>query len=138
MSAIRRGETHPNAKLRAQDVKRLRRLAASGRLPRGWLVREAARYGVHAVALSHAISGTTWRHITTPAPVPPWARHGWKTLGGSRRRRQCPTCRHPKYDRRGCPDVFHTIDHRHETSAINAQKAQAASVRATLNKRRSP
>jgi hypothetical protein len=80
------GEAHPDAKLNGRIVSRLRRIAARRRLPRGWMDVERrllAKKGIRVsrAAITLAIGGKTWAHLTTP-PVPTWKR--WR--GGDRRR----------------------------------------------------
>ena len=115
----RPGESHGAAKLSATDVALARMLARDQALPRGWIADLATKLGVSRGALTMAIGGKTWGHMTDPGPV-----------GLFRQRHDpCPTCGHAKhyavFNGRPCRDKFHTIDHRQFTSARNLRKARA-------------
>lgn len=55
-----RGERHPNHKLRACDVREIRRRYAAGGITQFAL---AAEFGVRQPHISRAISGTAWGHV---------------------------------------------------------------------------
>lgn len=60
--SLRYGETHMDAKLNDEVVRSLR-VSLQGKTQRWW----AKRLGVSDGALSHALSGVTWRHLNSPA-----------------------------------------------------------------------
>lgn len=60
-----RGERHPQAKLTANTVKEMRRLAAAGTTVKSI----AARFGAANQTAYDAIVGKTWKLVTEPQPV---------------------------------------------------------------------
>ena len=125
----RPGESHGAAKLSATDVALARMLARDQALPRGWIADLATKLGVSRGALTMAIGGKTWGHMTDPGPVGLFRQRHDPSARTSSTRPRCPTCGHAKpsavFNGRPCRDKFHTIDHRQFTSARNLRKARA-------------
>lgn len=59
-SAVRRGETHPNAKLTAAQVKALRQLYATGRYTQYAL---AEQFGISPGHVSEIVCHRVWKHV---------------------------------------------------------------------------
>ena len=119
------GTDHPQAKLTEDIVAELRRRARKANQPVGWIKAAAKKCHVSLSAIASAIGGQTWGHVRV-APVKAHERHAFKARGAAARR-HCNVCGRPKYAK-GCKAAFHRIDHRAETSPINARKARAANV----------
>lgn len=60
LSAYRRGERHPRAKVTEADVREIRRRVSDGASPTDL----AARFGVTPSAIHGITAGRTWRHVT--------------------------------------------------------------------------
>ena len=121
------GSDHPQAKLTEAIVTELRRRARKANQPVGWIKAEAAKRRVSLSAIVSAIGGQTWLHVKE-RPVKAFRRHAFKARGAAAGRRYCERCGRPKYARRTCKASFHNIDHRAETSPLNARKAHAANL----------
>lgn len=124
------GGDHPQAILTDAIVTKARRMARAKAHTRGWMRDFAKRYGVTLATLCYAIEGKTWKHVKEPT-VKAKQRHAILRGRGKNKRRFCPSCGQPRWYSRlnGCRARFHQIDHRRETSPLNALKAHKANAK---------
>jgi hypothetical protein len=97
-------------KVLVEDVALWRLAAADRTMPYGWIEEAAAARGVSASTVTMAIGGQTWFDMVDPPPVT--AKERWAPRVSRQSRPRCPTCKRRKYERRGCRDSFHSVDHR--------------------------